>query len=563
MGGHMPKDAFWAEYKEASRKNNLLTYDEKLEVFNCYKRDWGTGEGKQPYRPHKYQEAFHRSHARIRAHVTGNRGGKSISGSMEILAHLTCPDTRMWVLGESYDICDREWDYIRYGVEKTEIWDEIIKKEILRQLKEKGVDEPAENYLRVIETKPRLIEINWPNEPRSFVAQKQYGKRIGGGRGLEGEKLSGVLMAEGSRVPEEIYQRNLDKRLSDKWGWIIIPATPKGKDQYLYKCYVKGISKKMHVDIDWEKEEIFVTYEKVKKDEHHIDLTDSYWDSYESFQYPAYKNPYYNTATYKADVKKLFKGDLSENVFKERNFGTFESMSGNYFVGVDFDEVFIEPYDPPPDATHYRSIDPGRASAACALWIWIEKDGTVVVYDELYQTGLWDVELAEQIIEQTMYPIEWSCADREVTRDTHHAKRSSEKQLREAGIDPLHTPKTMPVHTIDRLELWKNNLNKGKLKIFNTCKNLCHEMEALEYAEPKYKNGHVVKSTLLGNSPMHALDCLTYFYWMYPKHVSKKKKRKNVPDGSVADKESRDYESGSYMEAVGQNRTPKVNIGTW
>ena len=552
----LPTKQFFEQRADAIKRNRLLSFDQMMDIWQYHVRDWGDGEGEHSYVPHDHQARFHKSLARVRTHVTGNRGGKSISASAEAECYMTQPDTRIWILGETYDICDREWDYLQFGLLKSGIWYKVIQPEIERQMAQIGEDGSPKRYLRVHNSHPKRIEINWPNAPASFICQKQYGKLAGGGRSLEGEKLSGIIMAEGSRVPADIYNQNLDKRLSDKWGWVILPCTPKGKDDYLYVCYQNGMAEQMVVDIDRNKKKVYFDMRPTKKGEYHVDNTTSYWDSYETICYPAFYSPYYNKETYYSDVRRLFKGELDDKLFRERNFGTFESMAGSFFPGVNWDDVFVEEFPIPDDATHFRSIDPGRAGAAACTWSYIDKNGIFVVYDELYRSGLCTEEFGKLVLEQTKYPIAYTSGDREMTRHTHHSMRSPERQLKDLGIEPLFFPKKMPPYIIDRIDFWKNKLYTGKMKIFKKkAPMLCKEMEALEYAPKRYNAGHSITRDELAETPKHSLDTVTYLQWTYPRYKEPfVKPKKEVPESSVFDHESRGFDEGSFTEAFDQNK---------
>jgi len=241
-------------------------------------------------------------------------------------------------------------------------------------------------------------------------------------------------------------------------------------------------------------------------------------------------------------------------------------MSGNYFIGVDFDKVMVDSYKLPKEATHFRSVDPGRAGAACCLWFAITPDDTVIIYDEIYKSQTWSREFAKMIHEKTEYPIQFTAGDREMKRRTHHSKLSMLEEYKEEGIDPLYVPRTMPNSIIERLDYWKPKLHKGKLIIFrDKCPNLCSEMETLEYAEPTASTGHMVKREELAKTPKHAIDCVTYLMWCYPRYKAPRTKtKKEIPDESIFDNGA-EYEEGSFMAAWEERKvkTHSINLGTW
>lgn len=521
----MTTPAFDAEYEQVKQRNRLLTYEEKLELWSLCIRDWGNGQGEMPYVPFDKAVDIHKSKARILTIAAGNRFAKSLIASMEAVAAMTQPGTKIWICAPTLKICDNEWEYIVECLTKTDLFYKHIEPEIKRQMARRGKSGSTSRYIRVKNNEPKSIEIRWPDATPSIIEMKSYGKS-NSWLGLEGAKLSMIIFAEGSRVPRDLWERHLKKRLSDLSGRVIIPSTPKGKDEFLFRSFQMGQSKNMIVDINWKDREVHRNYVNVPTGPYHIDNAESYMESYETFQYAGYDNPFYNYADYEADVDLLFNGELDENTFKERNFGCFVSLSGSFYLGMPWDNCLKDStdIDIPDDATHYVTIDPGRASQASVHWIAVcppDEFGVEqwIVYDEFYQKGLWAEKLAEVILDRNRYPIEKYIADRVITRDTNHSERNVEIQLREAGLAPIVVPWKMPKHTIDRLNHWKPWLRRGQMIIFkDQCPALVDELQGLEYKPKEYKNGRSEQTEEVAGS-QHALDDITYAVYCRLRHV--------------------------------------------
>lgn len=520
----MVTELFLKEYAEARKRNKLLTFEEKQTIWNFCYRDWDNGHDPSPYIPFPAAEKIHRSPARWRIIAAGNRFAKSLIAGMEAVAAMTVPGTHIWVVGPEYAVCDNEWEYIEQCLTNTPLWTDYLRPKIQKKLDEIGSKKSADKCLRVRRDSPKRIEICFPGESPSLIEQREYGKRQGWGK-LEGVKLSGIIFAEGSRVPGEVFERHLKNRLSDKYGWILFPATAKGQDEILYPAFCKGMSQKWNISIDRKNFNVVATKVDVEPSRWHVSRATSYMDSYETFIHAGYENPYYNQSNYDADVRNLFAGKLDDHTFRERNFGTFESFSGSYFTGVSWPRVVKDSNEVqiPTDATHYRAIDPGRATKACCLWIAICKPDELgvsqwIVYDELYEGGMWAQALAEKVKERTRFPIVFTAADWVTTRHTDHSEHTVQKQLRDAGIDPITVPATMPNKTIDRLNKLKPWLVHDQITILgDKCPNLVREMSELEYEPARYANGHTVRDEILGKSDMHAIDALTYLFWCNPR----------------------------------------------
>lgn len=501
-----------------------------MELWQLCKRDWDNGAEPMPYIPFDAAEEIHKSKARYKVIAAGNRFSKSLIASMECAAAMTVPGCHIWICGETLDICNNEWDYLLECLTKTDLYYEHIVPKMMEQLLRRG--RPADpdklgKYIRVRNGLPKSITIDWPDAPQSKIEQRSYNNPSSYKR-LEGVKLTGIVFAEGSKVPSEVWERHLKKRLSDKWGWVIFPATPKGKDEVLYQFYLRGLSKELKVDIDYAGNRVGYHYENVKKGKYQVDVAEGYAESYETFQYPGFVNPYYNRKEYESDVNLLFDEQLDEVTFKERNFGTFESFAGSFYTGIDWETCTknLSDISIPSDASIYVSIDPGRASRASVHWVAICKPDDFgveqwYVFSELYQKGLWTEKLAQLIKERNAelgVTPDGYVADRVVTRDTNHAERSVELQLVDAGIRPLKVPITMPLKTIDRLMHWKPRLMNGSIIICkDECPNLISEMEGLEYERPQYANGKTISQELLAKGDMHALDDLTYLIYTRPR----------------------------------------------
>jgi len=557
----MPTSQFERSYKIAQKRNKSLSYEEKIKIWSHCNRDWGNGTNKrQPYIPFEAAEAIHQSKARFLIIAAGNRFAKSLIAAMEAVAMMTVPGTRIWIIGPSYGVCGPEWMHIEYALTKTDVWRKVICSKIKRQLtrigakwkqKEKNFDYAssfAAKYRRVLHQRPYSLEINWPDAPSSIVEQKSYGADWSG---LEGFPVSMIIFSEGSRVPKSLWDRHLKKRLSDNYGRVIIPSTPKGRDSFLYPSFKMGQSKELIVDIDWNQKKVEHYYKKVPLHKNHVEMARTYSESYETFQCPAFYNPYYNVDDYKSDESELFDGRLNESLFRERNYGTFESLSGNYYMGIDEQTTFVKSFPLPENVTCYRTIDPGRAGKACCLWVavqpWEKDKFRYIVYKELYMDGLWVEKLVELVRNMTTEDIYYTVADREIARHKFDSRKSVMQRMIDLGIHPLKVPAQLPPTTIERYNYWLPDIKDGRVTIFDDqCPNFKREILELEYAEPNLtKTGHAVKEEKLAKSDCHAIDAFTYLRWLKPRYHSPEEleraarekvrnRKEDIPNMSIA-----------------------------
>ena len=525
----MPTEAFLASYKEADARRHRITYKEKTEIWKLCHRDWRNGRKPSAYIPFDAAEEIHQSKARVITISAGNRFAKTTIAAMEGVADMCFPGSHIFILAPELSICENEWVHFVECLTQTDLYYKRIRLQVIEQMNRLGLKGSPDKFVHVRGGNKKMIRIDWPDpEWAPCIAEmKSYGRK-NSWLGMEGVALSLIIFAEGSRVPIDLVERHLIMRLADKSGRIINPATPKGRDQYLYPSFLKGQSEEMKVHIDYSRKEVSHTYVKVDKNPHHIDVTSDYMESYETFQYPGFANPFYNIAEYNRGKELLFKGELDENAFLERYFGCFVSMSGSFYNGTDWGKCLVDAIDfdfeTLKDATHYVSIDPGRSTRASAHWIAIfpPDDFGVsqwVIYDELYQKGLWAEKIAELILERNKYPIQGYFIDRAASHSTSLRERTEEMVIRDCGCSPMSTPQNMPKTSIERLKHWKPWVRRGQIRIIeDRNENLVREMRGLEYKEPEYKNGiSALVEDVVGEC--HALDDITYAVYCRPRFV--------------------------------------------
>jgi len=452
---------------------------------------------------------------------------------MESVAAMMVPGAFIWICAPQLKIAAQgEWPYIQQCIFDSNLWPQMIQPKIRDMLIARGEykkkDSPDEEqeqmmlkitqrkYMRFRDGNSKEITIRWPGAPDSKIQTVSYNNRRDWIK-LEGAKVTLLIFAEGSRVPLEVWERHLRKRLSDTSGRVIIPCTPKGRDQFLYPTYLRGLSNTLDVQIDYHNCKVTHSYIPCEKDVHHVSITNSYMNSFETFHHPAFDNPYYNMDDYKTDEADLFAGKLDEATFLERCFGCFVSFAGSYYHGLDWEACTADSTElkVPATATHYVTIDPGRAGRASAHWIAVcepDASGTSkwIVYDEMYEKGMWVEKIVERILEKNNHPIVRYICDRADSRHTHHGEHSVQENMKQLGLSPMSYPWKMPGKTIDHLNYWRPRLQKGELVILkDKCPCLIAEMEELEYSRPRVVEGKTVNQEVL-EGEMHALDDITY-----------------------------------------------------
>jgi hypothetical protein len=328
----------------------------------------------------------------------------------------------------------------------------------------------------------------------------------------------------------------------------------------MYPAYRRGLEKELIVDIDRVQKGVYHTYKDVEIHENHISKAESYSESYETFQHPAFDNPYYNVDDYNAEVKELFEGRVDEAVFKERNFGTFESLSGNFFMGIDEERVFVKSHPLPENVTCYRTIDPGRAGKACCLWVavqpWEDNKFRYIVYRELYMEGLYVEKFVDIVKRMTSEDILYTVCDRQATQRRFDSKDTVAVRMEELGIRPLRTPVhgMLPHTSLERFNYWLPDIKDGRVVIFeDQCPNFQREIQELEYAQPDItKTGHMVRQEKLANSDQNALDAFTYLRYFNPKYISDTELEQSAI--KAEEKRSKIVHPMSFASVLGERR---------
>lgn len=567
----MPTAKFLEDYKYYVGKNHLLTRAEKEVIWSMTTMDWGDGLPAHAYTPcSKEMSEAHDSLARFKTLACGHRMGKSVWATMDRLPQIVDPrgDVTGWVIGNEYSITDNEWHYLENAVFKTPLYDWICDR-IQEQCEEKGLKErnPGKRIHHVNSPKKRLT-IDWPASPKTVIEQKSY-KDSSKWINLEGVKLAFLIVAEGSTLPKDLWDKHLDMRMVDKGGIVIFPATPKSMGGFMQTIFREGLKKRVKVEVNYTEGHVDWHYEDVEKSENHIDNASTFLESYESWQLPSFTADHFNQRAYTRAVKNVLNGKLPESFFRQNIFGEHTSHTGKVFSGIPTDIYITKEAHPiDPRATIFRCADIGFATPSCCLWVAIEPPKTGesfeqwVIFRELYKEGLWvgdrenhnpDTTFSGMILAMSPEPTEFTVVDRRSAHaKTSHAPKTIEQMMQEAGIN-VTTVSSMPNDTIIPVHRLKKMLLSRRILIIESeCPNLCNELNTLEFSEKKYKAGRASQQNKVeDNTGMHAIDSLIYLiykdpYWCRPNNEVEAERLQMLPG------------KNSFLEAIRENApTPR------
>ena len=161
------------------------------------------------YSPHPGQFKMHENPARFRTLACGARWGKTTCSARELMFGMLKPDSRFWVVSETYDLANK--------VFREVLW----------------------TWLRV---RPDFIEDYSESRMyiRTAIDSELFGKSANHPESLLGESLDGVAIDEPPIMRENIWTEFLMPRLMDRRGWAFFTGTPKGKGWY-YHLFKRGL----------------------------------------------------------------------------------------------------------------------------------------------------------------------------------------------------------------------------------------------------------------------------------------------------------------------------------
>ncbi len=273
------------------------------------------------YQPHPGQSILHNSKARFRVTVAGRRWGKSLSAAKEAEAMILTPGTRGWVVSKTYDLTRK---VIR------EIHNDLVIKQKLKPIKRQM-------------SGPILLEFPWGSSVEGKSAEHP--------ESLLGEGLDWLIFDECAICRAPVWEQYLRPTLTDREGWALFITTPHGYN-WVYDLWKRG--------------------------------NDPDHPEWESFKSPSWENPHLS----QEDIAEA-RRTMSEATFLQEYGADFTLSSGQVYR--EFDEtIHVVSADElqrtlHPDWHKYRSIDFGYENPFVCLYIAVDPEDRVIIYDEYYK----------------------------------------------------------------------------------------------------------------------------------------------------------------------------------
>jgi len=286
------------------------------------------------YAPWPTQREFHTSEARFKSLFAGSRYGKSLCAAREVEPDILKANTRGWIVGPTYEQPSKEFRYI---------YNDLVIKLGFKPLKETNPQYSSPG--------PQSLLFPWGSEVNTKSAENADS--------LLGEELDWLILSEGSRLSEKIFDAYLRARLGSRKGRVIIPTTPHGYNWLYKRFYIPS-----------------------------FDGDSNYWAKIVSVT----ENALFDIEEY-AQAKK----ELPEEIFREQYDGEFVAYSGLIYKRFMRQNNVIPSFEIPRSWARYMSIDPHPQTPVAVIWIAVDPDDTLYVYDEMFIPNLTIPEVTEKI----------------------------------------------------------------------------------------------------------------------------------------------------------------------
>lgn len=282
---------------------------------------------------------------------------------------------------------------------------------------------------------------------------------------LRGMGINGLVVDEFASIYNNwvVWNEILRPMLTDTKGWALFIGTPKGKDA-LWELFIKG-----------------------QRGE----------DGFMSWRFATADNPF-------IDAKEVeeAKQAMPERHFRQEYEASFESYTGLIYPEFTHKSV-IAPFFLPKTYPRVGAVDPALSGTTGALKCAIDGDGNIIVYEEYYEQDKRVSEVASVIKEDMFWLIDPASSAKTVQREGKLYSLYDEYADNGLRARPAENDVDAGINRVG--EYFK----QGKIRIFNTCKNLIWELERYHWAEQRESIGGQVKAKPYKMHD-HLCDCLRY-----------------------------------------------------
>jgi len=339
------------------QSSEKMSPEERRKAIHAIKWSWFDLVG---YSPHSGQRDFHVSDARFRFINAGTRGGKSRGAGEEAVVYLLVGPTRVWLVGQTYAMCEKEFRYIYERMTSPLMMERFGSDCITKQT----FDDKGGNM---------IIRTKWGSEVKCISLDKADTSAFG-------DEVDLLILCEPAQIkhPKKVYEQILFGRLASRLGDLVGNGTPSGKapshdpDGWFYNMCLKGLEGVVEHDSDGN--EI----------------------SYYTRSFPSWENPDFKDDPY------WIRSWMNPKIFAEQYEGQFVTFSGAIFESFLKSVHVIRPFPVPAHWNRYESIDPGYSGEFCWLAGETGYDNSLYITDEYFTNKTLFIDHANEIWHRRM-----------------------------------------------------------------------------------------------------------------------------------------------------------------
>ncbi len=315
---------------------------------------------------------------------------------------------------------------------------------------------------------------------------------------LRGTYIDGVVLDEYAFMKRRVFEKIIAPSLADHQGWAIFIGTPYGYNHF-HEYYLRG----QHAE--------------------------SGFKDWKSWKFKSIDNPYL-----KPEEIQLARDTSDPAVFAQEWEADFRMFKG--LIYKDFDpQVHVKDFEVNPGWTFYRAMDFGGSNPTVCLWIGVDYDDNIFVFDEYYEPGRSadfhaGVILARypnlefratfgdpSALQEHIDYAHWQLYVTPATRFFTSEKGTSESWVK-AGINQVSTKLRQDAVT-----------KKPKLYIHARCKETIKEIQAYEWEE--LRTGIPTDKPKKVND--HCMDALRYMVCSYGGSHRREARKAYQPSNSI------------------------------
>lgn len=439
-----------------------------------------------PY-PHKKQLEYFLSGTRYNVINAGRRTGKSVGTGLKTFLSAVEVQGNYFIVAPTYSQAKSiYWNDILKSIIPKDFINATNEKELYIELK------PFKYDMKVAEIWGRDINVTHdPNKPYSRI----YLKGAENPDSLRGVSLNGVVIDEVSSMEKFTYlwEYVLRPALGDRQGWADFISTPDGVHGAFYKLCLQAQSPE-------------------KKDWTYIHAT-------------ALDNPYFPIEEW-AEQRKSYEQDGKLDTFIQEWEAKFATPARLVYREFNRLTHVIQPKDIPFDnITRAISMDFGYADPFAVVFVAIDRDQNIYIYDEIYERYL-DTDGEAKELNNKM-------GNDRFTRILADAQNKGEiKNLRNRGINVVASPKGDIMPGVKLVKTYLNireSTGKPKLFVSANCQNTIMEFESYSFLDNAW--GEIDMNRPNDKEQNHLMDALRYLLMSIDRknnQAPKAKKRYNA-----------------------------------